>query len=435
MADLMSILQANAAPPQGWTSVGQALAGLGGAGSQNAYDRGMAKAAQLDQLVQTARYSREKAMEAEDARKGRGGFAPAAIAAGIPEAQAGLLSSAFAAGYDPTKLSGYLGDTQERGFREGAVGRAMAGDFGGGNAYLMGVANGPVELASVQGQNLINNRLLEGGGGISTTEQGRAGIAADAARARASDASAASSYASAAKTRQEMAQGGADALGGRGMKAPAGYRWNGGNLEFIPGGPADPATKSSGAPTEGERKSATLLARLEGSLGQMNSAIADNEGAAKPGVLAALVGGLPFSGDTARNLANSSERQRVEAAQLDILDAALTLGTGAAYTKEQLEGYRKSFFPQLGDSADTVADKQDRLDNVVNSARIAAGRAAPAADSLPANSRLRPAADLNAAFGGGVRPTTGQAPAVGTMRDGYRFKGGNPADQSSWEKL
>lgn len=440
MADLMSILQANAAPPRGWTSVGQALAGLGGAGREDAYNRGMAKAAQLDQLVQTARYSREKAMEAEDARKGRGGFAPAAIAAGIPEAQAGLLSSALMAGYDPTKVSGYLGQSQEQGFREGAVGRALAGDFGGGNAYLMGVANGPVELASVQGQNLINNRLLEGGGGISTTEQGRAAIAADAAQAAASYASAASHNASAARTRQGMALDRADILGGGGgrpsSKAPSGYRWNAaGGLEFIPGGPADPAMKSAGAPTEGERKSATLLARLEGSLGQMNQAIDDDAGAAKPSVLAAIAGGLPFSGETARNLVNSSERQRVEAAQLDILDAALTLGTGAAYTKEQLEGYRKSFFPQLGDSADTVADKQDRLDNVVNSARIAAGRAAPAADSLPANSRLRPAADINAAFGGGVRPTTGQAPAVGTIRNGYRYAGGNPADQSSWEKL
>lgn len=213
MADLMSILQANAAPPRGWTSVGQALAGLGGAGREDAYNRGMAKAAQLDQLVQTARYSREKAMEAEDARKGRGGFAPAAIAAGIPEAQAGLLSSALMAGYDPTKVSGYLGQSQEQGFREGAVGRALAGDFGGGNAYLMGVANGPVELASVQGQNLINNRLLEGGGGISTTEQGRAGIAADAARAASSYASANNSNASAARTRQATAR---DTLGGGG---------------------------------------------------------------------------------------------------------------------------------------------------------------------------------------------------------------------------
>ncbi|MEF9874725.1 MAG: hypothetical protein RR778_13605, partial [Glutamicibacter sp.] len=145
----------------------------------------------------------------------------------------------------------------------------------------------------------------------------------------------------------------------------------------IPGGPADPSQKSAGVATEGERKAATLLARLEGSLGQMNTAIAEDKSAAKPGILAALAGNIPFSGEAARNVANSSERQRVEAAQLDILDAALTLGTGAAYTKEQLEGYRKSFFPQLGDTSDTVKDKQARLDNVVDSARIAAGRAAP----------------------------------------------------------
>ncbi len=28
-----------------------------------------------------------------------------------------------------------------------------------------------------------------------------------------------------------------------------------------------------------------------------------------------------------------------------------------------------------------------------------------------------------------------QAPAVGAVQDGYRFKGGNPADQASWEKV
>lgn len=204
MADLMSVLEANSRAPQGWASVGQALAGLGGAGREDAYNRGLAKAAQLDQLVQTARYSREKAMEAEDARKGRGGFAPAAIAAGIPEAQAGLLSNALMAGYDPTKVSGYLGQSQEQGFREGAVARSLAGDFGGGNAYLMGVANGPVELASVQGQNLINNRLLEGGGGVTSTEQGRAAAAADAARAASAYASANSSNATAQATRARL---------------------------------------------------------------------------------------------------------------------------------------------------------------------------------------------------------------------------------------
>lgn len=38
-------------------------------------------------------------------------------------------------------------------------------------------------------------------------------------------------------------------------------------------------------------------------------------------------------------------------------------------------------------------------------------------------------------FGGSQQSTTGQGPAVGTVEDGYRFKGGNPADQSSWERV
>ncbi|HGM6772817.1 TPA: hypothetical protein ACKQAW_003412 [Stenotrophomonas maltophilia] len=120
-------------------------------------------------------------------------------------AQANLLATALRGGFDPTKISGYTGATQEQGFRGDAVTRALAGDWAGANANLVGVANGPVELASIQGQNLINNRLLPGGGGVITTDQGRASIAADAARARASDASAASSFASAARTRQAMA--------------------------------------------------------------------------------------------------------------------------------------------------------------------------------------------------------------------------------------
>jgi hypothetical protein len=72
---------------------------------------------------------------------------------------------------------------------------------------------------------------------------------------------------------------------------------------------------------------------------------------------------------------------------MDMLDAALTLGTGAAYTKEQLEGYRKSYFPQIGDTKDNVRDKKDRLANVIKAAKIAAGRAAPPAAGVdaPAN--------------------------------------------------
>lgn len=160
-------------------------------------------------------------------------------------------------------------------------------------------------------------------------------------------------------------------------RAPAGYRWagDGTKLEAIPGGPAD---KGSTA-TEGERKAATLLTRLEGSLSQLQGTLKDNPGAAKPSVFAEMARRAPLGGgDTTANVFTPEARQRVEAAQLDILDAALTLGTGAAYTREQLEGYRRSYFPQIGDGPATVKEKQDRLANVIEAARIAAGRAAPA---------------------------------------------------------
>jgi hypothetical protein len=35
---------------------------------------------------------------------------------------------------------------------------------------------------------------------------------------------------------------------------------------------------------------------------------------------------------------------------------------------------------------------------------------------------------------GSITPTAG-APAVGTVKDGYKFKGGNPADKNNWEKV
>jgi hypothetical protein len=170
-------------------------------------------------------------------------------------------------------------------------------------------------------------------------------------------------------------------------KAPAGYRFKGdGSLEAIPGGPASSKTENA---TEGERKAATLLQRLEGSQRQLDTALAAAPGAAKPELLSSAVRGaklLPGSEPLANTL-TSEKRQQVEAAQLDMLDAALTLGTGAAYTKEQLEGYRKSYFPQIGDDKATVADKKARLQNVIQAAKIAAGRAAPkggsAAPSAP----------------------------------------------------
>ncbi|WP_329765090.1 hypothetical protein [Stenotrophomonas maltophilia] len=302
---------------------------------------------------------------------------------------------------------GTLGQSQDFAMRQAVYDRATLGDLAGAGAASLGLTTKPLEMTKIAGD-VAYNPYAQSDQTVNVTPLGEAAIGQRRASAASSYASADNSRASAAKTRQEMAQGAADTLGSpRGMKAPSGYRWRAdGGLEFIPGGPADPANSTLGTPTEGERKSATLLSRLENSLGQMNKAIGENESAAKPGILASIAGRIPLSGEYARNLVNSSERQRVEAAQLDMLDAALTLGTGAAYTKEQLEGYRKSYFPQLGDSEDTVADKQARLDNIVEAARIGAGRAAQSAIPAP-----RGASRLQGS-------TLGDRPALGSTSPG-----------------
>ena len=130
-------------------------------------------------------------------------------------------------------------------------------------------------------------------------------------------------------------------------------------------------------PSESERTAGFLTNRVQNSLAQLQQAVGVSPSAASPNLSAEVIRNVTGS-DYLKNLVNPETRQQVEAAQMEILDAALTLGTGAAYTREQLDNYRKSYFPQLGDKPATVADKAKRLKNMLDSAMIKAGRAAPA---------------------------------------------------------
>jgi len=165
-------------------------------------------------------------------------------------------------------------------------------------------------------------------------------------------------------------------------KPPTGYQWKDPNdpnagLTFIPGGPGDPQVKASANPTEDERKAAGYMNRIQLGQDTLTSITSRNPDAAKQSLLQRGASMLPVFGDDLSNLAASTDRQRVEAAQLDMLDAALTLNTGAAYTREQLKGLTKSYFPQIGDDPATIEDKTSRLNALIETARIRAGRAAP----------------------------------------------------------
>lgn len=166
-------------------------------------------------------------------------------------------------------------------------------------------------------------------------------------------------------------------------------------------------------PNEGERKSATLASRLNFSVGQMNEAIGLDPKAAMPNTTAEIARFVSRT-DFLPNKLNTEQRQIVEAAQEDILDAALTLGTGAAYSREQLAGYKKSYFPQLGDSPSTVKTKQERLNNLLKSAEVASGRAAsqitapipklptsPASSGLPTQDAIQAEIERRKKAGGG----------------------------------
>jgi len=157
------------------------------------------------------------------------------------------------------------------------------------------------------------------------------------------------------------------------------FAWNPKTNTREPAGePYRPVTPQTGNVTEGERKAAALGTRLDAALTSLNAITGTAPDAVKPGLIERGLEGVGM--EAAANTVRSSERQQADAAQLDALDAALTLATGAAYTKEQLQNLRKAYFPQIGDSEDNVAAKQARFETIVKTARIAAGRAEPSID-------------------------------------------------------
>jgi len=142
------------------------------------------------------------------------------------------------------------------------------------------------------------------------------------------------------------------------------------------GGAQTVVNNNMGQATEGERTAGILANRLDFAQSQINDILGSNPEAQAPGALPTMLQGAGF--EYLARVSNPAERQIIEAAQDDMLDAALTLGTGAAYTKEQLQGYKRSYFPQLGDDEKTIQAKSERLKNLLDAAYAKAGRGAPA---------------------------------------------------------
>jgi hypothetical protein len=132
--------------------------------------------------------------------------------------------------------------------------------------------------------------------------------------------------------------------------------------------------------TEGEKTAAALTTRIQAARNDIGRALKDYPDAQSPEWDEAIASGIFGAEGEAANFLRSTGRQRVFNAELDALDAALTLGTGAAYTREQLINYRSSMFPRISDDPETIADKRRRLLTIIQSGRAKAGAAAPKID-------------------------------------------------------
>ena len=127
-----------------------------------------------------------------------------------------------------------------------------------------------------------------------------------------------------------------------------------------------------GKTTVSQEQAGYNVNRLLNAADQITTAMTAEEGVQKPGLKETIVKG------TIPSLAGgvqSAQRQIVDAAQTDMLDALLYLATGAAYNKEQLEGQKKSYLPSFLDKPETVAAKQQRLITLIQNAKTRAGNA------------------------------------------------------------
>lgn len=179
---------------------------------------------------------------------------------------------------------------------------------------------------------------------------------------------------------------------------PSGHRWTPeGNLEPIPGGPADPTRppQGGGKLTEGEQRALSQVSRMnnaEAALKAKNYAPTGASGAA-----AQWSAEVPGVG----NLLTSKNFQSYQQSAREWISGLLRYDSGAAVPETEFARYFKTYFPQPGDSADVIAQKNASRIEAVQSMQM----------GLPEHGRARLDGGVPMPGGGTLHPRA--APAGG----------------------
>lgn len=132
-----------------------------------------------------------------------------------------------------------------------------------------------------------------------------------------------------------------------------------------------PLMGAGGKPSEGESNAAGFAQRMERSQ-QILSGLPP---AAAPGVASAMAGAVPFVGNVLqRGVQNAQEQQYKQAAD-DWIRAKLRKESGAVIGQEEMESEYRTYFPQVGDTPEVIAQKAYARQVATNAMKTSAGRA------------------------------------------------------------
>ncbi len=145
-----------------------------------------------------------------------------------------------------------------------------------------------------------------------------------------------------------------------------------------------------------------------------------------------LSNNLP-EGITVASPATSDARVSVLNAQRSFINSLLRRESGAAIASSEFASYGKEYFPQPGDTQEVLDSKRRHRAEVIAGLAREAGTKYTPRFSLDAEGNISQTPIRAVTAKGGAQPAV--LPKIGESRDGYRYKGGNPADQASWVKI